>query len=344
MSEAANTLMGDLTYDTAEGAAAEKPGEASSFVTKIPTGKDKALVMKFVRDPRRKQPYTALTFYKHMVGDGDKDTRYHPCRKSLGEAVSPELDRREELIAQLSAIKKEALAAGANAAEGKWRETAQWAQIKEELDQLKEKRGGHILFVEPNSDKVQSLKIGASIINRIFGRKGNDFVKTIPSLLEEMQKKGKSPFISNDPAMNKFGWVKVWRTGEGIATEYFVEPATVEQVKEIEGQQATITTDQEFQIHPRILSSDLTLDDIPDCIEYERRFMWTLEESQEFVASNGLKVPERFLKGNGGDNEENLAKATPESSAAPAEAATTADLAAAVPPGDADVEGDLPSF
>ena len=335
-------LISDITYGTAEEAAADKPGLSNDITTKIPVGKENAILAKFVRDPRSKKSFIAINSYKHMVGDSDKDTRYHPCRKSLGEACSPELDRREELIAELGAIKKEALANGANPKEGKWRETQQWAQVKEELDQLKEKKGGHILYVEPNSDKVKSLKVGAQVLNRLFGRKGNEYIPEVKSLLDEMQKEGKSPFISPDPQMNTTGWVKIWKVGEKLSTEYFLEPATIETVEEINGRKAKVTVDQEFSLHPKILSSDLTLDDIPDPIDYEKRFMWTLEESQEFVASKGLKVPERFLKANGGDDQESLQKAQPETSAPPSEVA--AELSAAVPPTEADVDGELPKF
>lgn len=347
MTEALQNGKLDLTYNTAEDAANSTPDEGGSngnIVLKIPEGKEKALLVKLLKDPRTGKSYIPIRYWRHRIGSGNENIRNHPCRKSLGEKVSPELDRKDVLIKTLAAIKNEAIKSGDD--DNAYRQNPAFVEAKNELEELKDKNGGYLLFVEPGSDQVKALKVGAMVLNRLNGREGWGNVKSVPSLLKEMQDKGKSPYLSSDQEMNKVGWVRLWKTGEKLATEYHMEVAQTSTIKEIEGEKAEMLIDEKHSVHKKIANSDLTLDDIPDPIKYERTFMWDLKESEEFVESKTLKVPERIL-----NKSKKLEEARPEQDAGLSQSETlsknteaTEAEKTAMPPSEMDVEGEIPGF
>jgi hypothetical protein len=129
-----------------------------------------------------------------------------------------------------------------------------------------------------------------------MGKKADNFNKDgIPSLLEAMKSKGVSPF----DLTNSKGWVKLYITGSGINTEYHIEPAQVEKEDETkDGRKIKYMDDFVGEVHPHILSDEVDLSEIPNVVEFEKKFAFTVEESLTFVKEEGTLagVPEKFRK------------------------------------------------
>ena len=282
-----------------EGEVAEPDGNTSDITFAFP-GPDKPLIMKLVKDPFTGKSCVKIDSFKHMIGNTDKDTRNHPCRDSLGLGSSPEKDYFWELISKLKTLREE----------GK-KDTEEYEAVIALKKKFSPRAGGYVLYVEPGSPKIKALKVGPMFFNRLFGRKKTDWSAEVPSLVKQLSAKNKSAYLDVDNEVNKTGWIKTWRTGERLATEYHNEPCTVEVEKVIEGEEVTVTKYIEYNLNDEIKAilageKELDLTAVPDVIEFEKKQAWTLEESQILVDADGALegTPEKLLKKDAGLEDE----------------------------------------
>jgi len=301
----------------------QPPGRESRFVFAIPT-EDKAIVCKLLFDPRGKQSYIPVDYYNHQIGPNkETDTRSHPSRKSLGLGDSPENDAYWDYAKQLSVLRKE----------GKG-ETPEAKKLEKLKDMFYARQKGWLYFVTPGSATIYALKITKAVINSLFGKDATQYRPEVKSILKEMGSNNMSPYDIS----SKVGWLKLYKTGQKLATEYHVEVAETTIQVDHNGRKIPAKQPFEADVHEKIKNSDVTLDDFPDPVKFEIEQCWSLEESQAFVDSAGTVVPERCLKKNQGKFDE-----TQEAAPAAAETAqTTTETAAGTDDTDLDAMNNIP--
>ena len=263
----------------------------------IPEGQDKAILCKLVKDVFTGQSCVKYDYFKHKIGGSEQDTRNHACRESLGLGASPEKEFYWDCIGKLKELKEL----------GVTKDDPQYKAVLETKKFFQPKNGGYLFYIEPNSAKFKALKVGPMVFNRLFGREATEWSAAVPSLLTQMKAEGQSPYLTNNPEKNKEGWIKIWRTGKKLATEYHLEPAKIAVQIEHNGKPVTIYDYAKFDLHEsinKILSGELELDEstFPNVLEYERKNAWTLDEAENFVEHEGALegTPERFLKTSAG--------------------------------------------
>lgn len=300
-------ILSSTINSISEGVDAPVSEGKANILFAIPRDESNALIVKFIADPRSGgKPIVVLDSYGHYVGDSESDKRYHPCRKSLlgNNEESPENDALQNAITTMTAIKKQANQQGDTT---EYKKSPEFVKQRAIADLFRKRKTGYVYAVKPNSDEIFAIKLGPAMLNRLQGVDETPYRKGVASVIKEMEALGKTPFVIGDAEKNKIGWVKIWKTGEKLSTEYHIEPAMLDQVVEINGKKMRVQDDQEFELGKKIAESDLTLDDFVDFVEYEiKQNMWTLEESREFVESAGTKVPERVI---------NQAKSSPQKEA-----------------------------
>lgn len=275
------------------------PRGESAFVTKTP---EEAIIklVKFSKD----KTYILMNYIKHKVGQSEKDTRDHVCLQSLGEEVSPERDRFFEARKVLKELK-------ANG--GSKTDIARWESVS---TKFRPSTRGWLCVVTPNNPKLQAYRYPQSVIDDIFGvdeKYATDYRPARKGILNQMLEEGRSPF----DCRSELGWIKITKTGTGIATRYQV--AEYEStVTEVQGnKKVTYSEPGKATVNPKIL--ELTLADVPNVYNFERKFAFTLDEARAFVESNGTNVPARLLKkANGGAVQAGVAAAAPSEDEAPA--------------------------
>lgn len=267
----------------------EAPGKGrNSIITSIPT-KENAIIAKFVCDPtydNGRKVYRPVNYYSHPTGETEKDKSSHVCLTFFGAKSSPENDAYWDYTMRLSALRK--------AGQGNSDEAKKLATLKKTFQPSKK---GYILIVRPGSPVVEALRISSTVIDQLMGRKKDDYNEEIVSLLDTMKSKGVSPF----DLRNSKGWVKIYKTGEGIGTRYHVEQALVEKEDETkDGRKIKYMDDFTAEVHSHILSDDFDISEIPDVQKFEKARAWSVQESTTFVENLGtLKgVPEWCLKSN----------------------------------------------
>jgi len=278
-----------------------KAGRDVRFIVKIP-GPEKPMIVKFLRDPRGKQAYVPVDYYKHKIGPDKKDVRFHPCLRSISGSRSPEAEKYYEIRDKLNALGKGAAQADVD-------------KLKAELFTFYPSSKGWFFIVEPASSTIKAVRLPKAVINRLFGKEESQYRPAIPALLKEMGQRNLSPYNlkSNE------GWVKIYKTGEGLGTTYTIEMATHETEGEVDGQKALITRPVVFEVHEKIVTSNVTMTDFPDPVDFEQRSAFTMEEAERFTETLGDVVPERFLKNSNTDETDEPAPAgmeTAEGSAA----------------------------
>ena len=266
--------------------ALEAPGNDSRFVLKIP-GPDRPLVCKVLPDPgygNGRSWYRPLKQFSHMVGpDPEKDIRQHVCQSFFGLS-SPENDAYWEYKKAASELKKQ----------GKGN-SSECAKLEALTKKFQPKNGGWLLIIEPESPVIKAVRVPISVLDLLNGKEKTEYKPAIPSLIKQMAADGVSPFdiVQQRP---KQGWIKIYKTGEGLATRYAVEAAKVDLEVEQNGRKFRASDYQELNVHAKILSGELTRADIPDVVGFERKFAFTAEESATYTQSHGTVVPERFRK------------------------------------------------
>lgn len=313
MTEQASPLNSLFAFDPH---ALEAPGSDSRFIIKIP-GPDRPLICKILPDPgyaNGKSWYRPHKQFSHLVGPNrDTDTRQHVCQSFFGLS-SPENDAFWEYKKALGELKKQG--------KGNSVEAAKLEALCGEKGIFKPKNGGWLLIIEPESPIIKAVRVPVSVIDLMNGKDKTEYKPAIPSLIKQMAAGGVSPFdiVQQKP---KQGWIKLYRTGEKMATRYFVEAAEVNLTVEKDGRKFSATDYQEFNVHSKILSGELTRADLPDVVVFERKFAFTPEEALAYVKSQGTAVPSRLLKVS--SSKEGRTDETDESS--PSGQATVASLA-----------------
>jgi len=268
-------------------AAPEVPGAKAggNIITSWPK-EETAIIAKLMCDPtysNGSKIYRPANYYTHPTGNKQTDKSRHICRTFFGEKTSPENEKFWEIVKGLSQLKKQQLS-----------DSQEARVLKEKLKIFKPSRRGYILFVRPESPNIQALRIPESIIDTLIGCKGDDYKEAKVSLIDTMIASGNSPF---DLTSNT-GWLKFYKRGESINTEYFVEPAEVQSVAETkDGKKVKYNEPLAAIVHSRFLE-DLSIEEVPNVLAFEARFAFTVEESQAFVESEGSLsgVPARFRR------------------------------------------------
>lgn len=320
----------------------KETGFKSQIVKKYPESEKDALVVKFLlnNNPNRK-PMSATECEPmkwwpcRMNPDDPKSTQYRPDREFLGLGRSPEADHfdaiMQDLIEARSKVKALKSVNGKASEIKKAEALVKVAEAKK--DMYKPRYGGYIFFTEPNSDTIKALKFSTALKNRIWGRKGNDYIKPVASIVDELSKKGRACFVNGEDAeLNKTGWVKIWKTGVGLATEYHIEEDNIlVKEKTASGKDIEYLDPKEHDIGKKIKAyiagEPIPENAVPDVFEQEEKNAWSEEESESYLETG--VIPERVMKeykamlerfNNGGGNSDAEVSAAP-----PAETAATTD-------------------
>lgn len=255
--------------------------EGSKLVFKVPEGKDKALVVKFLVDPRTGKSYIPVKHYPHMVGP---DPQFH-TRSHLAQEDDIELTARISYYKELKKLRE----TGST-------DAARMQKLTKLVEKCKDKESAWFFIVEPGSSTIKAIKLGVSVINQIFGRTYKD-KEPIPSLLKQVSQKGISPYDFKT-ANAQMGWFKIYSTGKGLGKKYHVELAEDVIVKEVDGEKFSKTQPAKFEFDQKFKDMKLTLEDFPDPLAMEKKQAFTMAETEAFINSEYTLVPERFLTRN----------------------------------------------
>lgn len=281
-----NQAVDFLNYNPHE---VEAPGRDSRFILKIP-GPDKPLICKVIPDPRNgngRAWYRSLRQFQYLIGPNrDTDTRNKVCMSFFGER-SPENDFYWECRKKLSELKK--------LGKGNSVDAQKLEVYAGEKGLFKPKEGGWLLVIEPESPIVKAVRVPITVIQLLTGKDATEHKPAIPSLIKSMASEGVSPFDIKQQKP-KIGWIKIYKTGEKLATRYHVEPVKHDVPVVQNGKTYNVKDYTELNVHEKILSGRLVVGDLPDIVDFESKQAWTLDECEAYVASLGTAVPERFLK------------------------------------------------
>lgn len=256
-----------------------KGGKNSNLTLKVP-GPDNPLIIKLV--PTLKGLlYQPVEYYKYQVGPNPQtDSRSRPSAASLGLA-DKDIENEEfwKNVKELSALKKA----------GMTKEAPQFKAIQQIVKMYEPSKGGWLYYYEPDSPTIKALKLNPSMINTLFGRKGEGQIKDIPSIVDAIHKRGMSPY---KPSNTKC-WLKIYKTGEKLATEYHVELFTTTE-HDSEGNETKKNVER--PVHAKFLDAKtvLTTEDYPDTLSFDQAQLFTDDETKEFIKTNGIVTPERF--------------------------------------------------
>jgi hypothetical protein len=287
--------MDFLTDSENENLALEDKGKDNSFIFAVPT-EDKALYFKMIPNSNIKTKsgvsgvkYLEVEYFKHRIGNGEKDIREHPSAESLGIGAAPEKEAMWNYIEHRKAFPD--------------RESKEYLALTKLKSVFEPKLKYFLWILEPGSSKIKALKVPQSVKLALYGRPAKNHSAEIPSLIAQMQNKGLTPFVDKNPDKNKKGWLKLYKTGEGLATRYVVEVATEKGKTVVDGTEVEFTKTKEYQLGDEIqniIAGKAKFDPttIPDVLEMERKQAWTYDESKAFVAAMGsiAGTPKRFLK------------------------------------------------
>ena len=262
-----------------------------------------AKLMPVIVDGKRKQ-YISVVEFPHCTGEGEKDKGRHACQQTFDRTLSsPEMDHYKKLKINMEALKKEKYAAKNaknTAEEGKIENKIK--KLDFEMKKFKPRFSGWFNFVEPGSDTIKSIKFPPSMINILNGAKETHFRAAIPSLQEKLVKRGYSAFLTAKANDNSLYWLKIYKTGEGIATKYFID---IDQNEVANDDGSTTTKPVKHPLGQGIEKllmgkSKMNPSDLPDPIsEVEERFnKFSHEEAERFVELGGglNATPANFLK------------------------------------------------
>ena len=255
---------------------------------------DNPLIVKLAFDPRWGNRATFLetayhTYFSQYSND-PKSKRRLLCRKNFGDKC-PICDAYFAMWrANSDAIKA-----------GKAANPA----FKEPMELYKGSNRAWIIVVQPNSDSVRAMNIPFSLQRILFG--GMDKGTAVKGLVTEMREKARSPF----DLKNTKGWIKMWKTGEGLGTTYFATEASESVIENLEGEEVERRRYFSASVGQKIFS--LTLADIPVALDLEHdNAKWTQAEVARYIETDGAERPARVMmqvSGNGAATAHNTAPA-----------------------------------
>ena len=278
---------------------------------------DKALVLKFLLHPNG-ESCAKVTNYTHLVPGkkpGEFMTRTHPNQTFVNGGEDIEKSARINLYVK----RKKLVEAGK-------KDSDEYKVIEKLLKRSEEKEKSWFYFVEPGSDVIKAICLGPQVTNRLFGKKFQTG-KTVPSLVEEMKRKNSGPFDINGEN-KEAGWVRLYKKGEGLGTEYIIEPVGTEEVKTVDGEQINYFKYTKLSFGSKIASFDFDDKDYPNFREVELKNSFTLQETQAFINSDYSEVPERFLQKRSDGSPQVESRNVPDAESA--EAAEGADLLSSI--------------
>jgi hypothetical protein len=263
--------------------ASEATGKASSgFITKVPE-KDSPLIVKFVVHPKwpiecRKLGYFPIDEYRHRVGSGENDIRTHPDLVSLH--LSKESPEKTAYVEARRAMRDMDRAGQ--------KDTPAYKKLEAQSKLFEPSTKGWFLVIKPNSDTVECVKLPKDVINKLWGKKATQFSNEVPSLIEQMRTEGRDPYNPR----SETGWVEIFKEGTSLGTRYTVREWVEETQKMIEGQRVKVTIPRQAGVK----LGGVTVDKLPNPVDFFKNYTFTLEEARLFVSSGGTAVPARFLK------------------------------------------------
>lgn len=246
----------------------------------VPTpGPANALVCKILQNPNRNgEVYYEVELIKHMVGtDPKKDTRYHLSRKMLGER-SPENDKFWELHNKLKALEE----AGKKSSE-------EYRVLKTEKETFQASKKFLLLVLPLGETKPKALEVTWKGIKKLFGAPKTATEPAYTGIIETMRAKGRDPLS----LVSEKGWLRIWRTGTGLETDWHVAEETVDS-KDASGDD--VTKPMIAKVSDTIFK--LKKSDIIDLTTIHRtsQMLWTEAECQNFVDTCGVNIPDRCKK------------------------------------------------
>lgn len=278
------------------------PNQKKSDITFSLPESDRPIIAKFLKDPETGKAAVLLDYFSHMIGnDPKKHSRRHPCRKSLGLGDSPEKDKFYELMARMGELKKQ----------GK-KQTPEYEMLREQFKKFRPQERGFVFYVEPDSPTIKCLAVGPLFLQRLFGQEKDDYRDYVPAITKELQVKGMSPYVDRDKEANKTGWVKIYKTGQGVNTKNHIELYTKSTEVDHEGEKVTVQKPIKCKLNESIEEmietmasgnygtdfENAVLERFPKPLEMEKeKNAWTFKESEYFVQQEGQLsgVPERLL-------------------------------------------------
>lgn len=286
----------------------KRPGKDTKILSSVP-GQEKPLICKLLSDPRSGSAYVAMGYYGYQVGpDPKKHSRKRPSLASLKKlAADPEKEEFWAIHNKIKELKK---------THNEKHPAVVALDTQKKLFSAQE--CGWFFFVEPNSDTIKCVKLPPDAINQLFGKEASAYKPAYVSILDTAAKKGQSPY----DLTKETGWLKMYKTGEGLGTRYHItlDTAEVERKDAATGEMFTTPMARSHTIHTRLVTEGVDLSEYPNPLEFEARNAFTVDETNAFIASVGTAIPERFFPNNNGpreveDGDEGISPATHEPAA-----------------------------
>lgn len=289
--------MSNNTTDFLGNGNASRPGFKSNIITSIDA---EPTIVRLCRNPVIKQEAVEVFYFEYKLG---KNTYTRPCRNSLGVGPNPTLEKYKELLK----IRDELKSAGKA-------DTETYKENEALLKLFKPKKKYYLFGFEPGETTLKAIKVSPLIIDQIWGYKGNQYKKAVPSLKDTIAKKGIPIFMVGDKDKNDIGWVKMWRTGEKLGTSYHISLHTKTVQKEVDGMIIDVPVPVKIEIPDSLYETGIDTSNVPDVVEFEKKYAWSLEEEQLFVKNLGQFVPQRIkddMANKDNENSENVSEMDP---------------------------------
>jgi len=275
-------FLSDHGSNTADG------GLKDEFQSQVTNKIEDTIICKLVRHPNFKTEtgenrfHIAVRYWPFKIGNDASDIRYRPCNESLGKGQSKEYEFYKGLYKQLDELRDQG------------KQDSEDAKIIEaKIKRMKPKYHYYYLYITPDNPMVKALKAPVSVHNQIAGRSGNQYREEIPSVFQQAIKNGMNIALTKDPEKNKTGWLKIWKTGQKMATRYHAAIDSSKETRDYGGTKAEVTVINEHNV-PNIES--IAKGKWPDIFEYEEKFAWTEEECQAWIDSDFTKTPDRVMR------------------------------------------------
>jgi hypothetical protein len=244
----------------------------------LPKGKSQVwpIIGRLVMNRLKSEALSYHTVHQHSIEIGGIFLNV-PCQKSFGSKC-PFCEKYWEGFNALKAMPAAASEENAPA------EIAiPYKKAKLLTTMYKQRMRYGVLIALPKDPNVYMFFMGPELLKATFG----DGQKKIPGATQELKEGYKVPIYS---ATELAGWISFNRTGEGLATKYSAKTTTIEVIN------GRVKTEQlmEEALHQTV-QQKINSNDLPKLAEYHASRRWTDEEMENFIASNGTQIPERYV-------------------------------------------------
>lgn len=265
------------------------PAKRNNIIKGFP-GPDSPLVFKIVAQRRDGKTYGhwPVSAHTHLVGDFDpnnkKNYRAHLCQKMFNQNC-PECDRGFENLAKMKEMEKSGQ-----------KGSKEHQKLEFENKFLLPQQRGWLIVVTPDSPEPKAIKVSKDVLNQLFGKPATKYKPAVESIVMAMSARGHDPYNLQSPT----GWIKAWKVGEGMGTQYKVEPATVVKTVVIDGVSTQAAVPLSQPVMEQVLKTKAS--DLPNLGKLEERNYWSPEDSLYF--SKNLRAPDHILAKSAGRQEE----------------------------------------